>query len=926
MNDIKNDDILAQIKSNKLIFEKFNNFKLKNLRSSINNPEIINVLEYIPLLLHVNMPEFPGYVKSDQVPSGIYGFNPSKELMSFVRSKHPSAIIPKNITPFVQMFALMGSAGTIAFSNISDFDFWVCVYEKDVDDEALKLFKLKCKEIEQWAAENYGLEVHFFINDIDKVKKNIFDKDDEYGMSGTSLGQLLKDEFFRSSIVINGKYPFWWVVPAYCSDETYELWLKSLNGSNMKSDFIDIGNLYKIIKDDFLVAALFQILKSIGNPFKSIIKLGLLERYLYNIDESPFISNYIKNNVHNNKIDSENVDAYLIMFKQVYEHYTAVINDPNSINILKTCFYLKVDPNLSSPKADDEKLEKIRVMKDIIKEWQWHDATIKHVDNFENWDIEAVNRLLTNTKKFILKGYKQILNNLQSDKIKLNIPTATLQSISHQIFSHFLPAEDKIDNTLSLKSYPPEKLLRIEFVRDKNNREFWILSKRVIHKNKSTGVILRKDKTLIGLTVWIALNGFFQKDYTRLDIDPGLYVLDPNFIRELITELSYNFTFKRLKLKNSYFFREAFPVMSYIIINPYSKYNSVIEDIVLLFYNSWGETRYKSYRSEIDLSQIFITLINSGLITELDFNNAIKLTSSQPYNSSKHFKRIKLLAQELYNFFVFNRSNEKKRYITMLGNKYFIFSNKRVRNNEVVGFYPCDTEVKLLYTIAYNRGIKNNIKIDASVPELNYLKTIIDNYKDNAIQIYFQIGNKYNYFFVSDERGSIIFYRKRSEDFINYIARLYDFSLNVIKNISEGNQQSVFAESEKRVEVYKLNRDTNHSCSITEIDIESDRDVSYVRKNIIPITLSLHLLETGDMGYRFTLPDGGYSEIYNAGEIDGIAREIKTLMDNVNGYSYYITNINLNHLDLNMYKNFTSLAFSEKNRFELLVEKGMKII
>ena len=66
--------------------------------------------------------------------------------MNFIRSKFPQvhAVLPKTNKPFIQMLALMGSGGTIAFTSRSDLDFWVCANENEYDPEAIINFRRKC--------------------------------------------------------------------------------------------------------------------------------------------------------------------------------------------------------------------------------------------------------------------------------------------------------------------------------------------------------------------------------------------------------------------------------------------------------------------------------------------------------------------------------------------------------------------------------------------------------------------------------------------------------------------------------------------------------------------------------------------------------------------------------------------------------------
>jgi len=931
-------DILDRVRAYKQNFLVYNRLKLNQLHESLERQVIMDLLEFIPFLLHVNIPDLPGYIQSAVMPVGISGYSLAGRTPKMAVSRTITPGMMKHVSePFVHMLALMGSSGTIAFNSRSDFDFWVCGYESEYSPEAISQFKAKCRKIEDWIAETYSLEVHFFLNDIVRVQKNIFDRDEHEGLAGSSLGQLLKEEFFRSSILIAGKIPFWWVTPPDVSDVEYQAWYLAVRDSDMGPEFVDIGNLGKIIVEDFLIAALFQILKSLGNPFKSIIKLGLLERYMHDVEGNPYISNLIKKNVQSGKMEPEDIDAYLIMFNQVHDYFARELKDDASLDLVKNSFYLKVDPRLSQavkplPRGRQEQPESLkrRKMKEYTARWQWTPSMIGKMDEFDSWDIDSVHSMMNSSKKYILQGYKSILNSMGELSKTKNLSPQAIKGITHKIYSHFAIEPTKIDNTLSFKTYPAEKLLTIEFIKDRDGKEYWLLQKRLIVHKSATKLIMHKDASLFGLVVWISLNGLFQKDYTRLEIATGLHEVDPNFIRELITELSVHFSFKKVELENSYFLRDPFPVMSYMIINPYSRYAKRLEEIIFLYHSSWGETRFDVYRSELDLAQIAVRVINGGLMTGRDYRHAISLIASQPFGSSKEFHRIREFCRDIYEFFVTEEDDARKRYITMLGNSFFIFSSRKKGTDNIIVSTLLENELRLLYNLSYNRGNKTLLRFDPSVPELEYLKAITENHKDDVIQVYFQIASKYSYFFVSDEKGAITFYRKDAAKMMEYLAHLHDFAYSAAETILANNRNSTLAGGEGKggeiVELYRLEREAGRQTQIKKIDPAAFSRLQETKKAMKPFHLSLHLMEDGDFGYRFTLPDGGFSEIYHKNEMDALARELKVLLQSVPGYTFYVSGINLEHAGLKLYKMFTSISFAEKNRFELLVEKGMRTV
>ena len=109
--------ILNKIKENYNKFEQYNKIKLDNLYSSISSEEIADIIKSIPLFFDINQPRLPGYISSDKMPLGVSGYSASGRTMELARKMNPSLTMTKENSnvPFVQMVALMGSVGTIAF-------------------------------------------------------------------------------------------------------------------------------------------------------------------------------------------------------------------------------------------------------------------------------------------------------------------------------------------------------------------------------------------------------------------------------------------------------------------------------------------------------------------------------------------------------------------------------------------------------------------------------------------------------------------------------------------------------------------------------------------------------------------------------------------------------------------------------------------
>ena len=160
---------------NRQSFLRFNQFKIVRCLKSLSEVDRL-IFSTVPLLLLVHQEGLPGYFAADNVPCGIQGFVLTDEARVAAEKLFPDVIIRRdeNLAPIIQTALLMGSVGSIAQTKKSDLDYTLLVDKSQFTDETMKLFLKKLNLIETWTWDNYHLETHFFINDYEEVKNNIF--------------------------------------------------------------------------------------------------------------------------------------------------------------------------------------------------------------------------------------------------------------------------------------------------------------------------------------------------------------------------------------------------------------------------------------------------------------------------------------------------------------------------------------------------------------------------------------------------------------------------------------------------------------------------------------------------------------------------------------------------------------------------------
>ena len=121
-----------------------------------------DILRILPLLYHVNHPLLPGYVSKD-APYGVSGYTPDAEALSIIAGFSRTFRIKrdKRHKPDIQSLFIMGSSGTLAHSEASDVDAWLCISPR-LSAEQEAVLAAKALKIDDWANAE-GLELHTFV-------------------------------------------------------------------------------------------------------------------------------------------------------------------------------------------------------------------------------------------------------------------------------------------------------------------------------------------------------------------------------------------------------------------------------------------------------------------------------------------------------------------------------------------------------------------------------------------------------------------------------------------------------------------------------------------------------------------------------------------------------------------------------------------
>jgi len=232
------------------------------------------------------------------------------------------ALPPTGETVAIEAIYSIGSVGTVAQTTSSDLDVWICLDAPEARGPQTAAFQEKLAVISRMAEREHGLEVHFFCMTAQDIRDNVFGFSEDEGQ-GSAQGCLLKEEFYRTVLVVAGRKPAWWCVAPGAEPDAYGKTLTDLARTEpeVAADSLDCGSVGAIAGDEYFGASLWMIVKSLTSPFKSILKFGLLEKYAEQAARPELLCETLKAALITGQNGLWQCDPYALLFAEISRYY-----------------------------------------------------------------------------------------------------------------------------------------------------------------------------------------------------------------------------------------------------------------------------------------------------------------------------------------------------------------------------------------------------------------------------------------------------------------------------------------------------------------------------------------------------------------------------------------------------------------------------
>lgn len=474
------------------------------------------VLHLLPLLFHVNHPGLPGYV-STSAPAGLSDYEPTEaalnEARQLARSFRYWALPQQQVAPLHGLF-LMGSLGTLAQTERSDMDLWLC-HDPALDEAALDLLRRKARAVEHWAASQ-GAELHVFLVDPERFASGRRDAELTGEDCGSSQHYLLLDEFFRTALWLAGRTPTWWLVPAE-QEERYPDYVAALRSCGVLTaeQELHFGYLGRIPAREYLGAGMWQLYKAMQSPYKSVLKLLLNEAYASAHPGGEALALQFKRDVLSGVDDLDDLDPYIRLYRRLEDYLR---DDAARLELVRRCLYLKVDRQLSRPASALGRTWQRQLLRQLCAGWGWGEPRLVLLDSRPRWKLRQVESELRLLVAALMRSYLSLKAFAEQQHVLNPLSERDMLVLARRLRVLFARSGAKIDTVnpgiANSLAEPNLTLRRVE-------PEQWALYDGSLTANQCQDrVPLKRSRHLIALLAWAQRNGVLDSA-SRVTLHPG---------------------------------------------------------------------------------------------------------------------------------------------------------------------------------------------------------------------------------------------------------------------------------------------------------------------------------------------------------------------------------------------------------------------
>jgi adenylate cyclase class 1 len=764
-----------QLRAVKRRFLALNKDRLRLVQESLELRQRAFV-ELVPLLLHINHPMLPGYL-STKTPCGICDYTPRKRCIQTAKQLARSFRYQRRAQRryYISAVYLIGSTGTIAYSSASDFDIWVC-HQPGLTAEERAALSEKTDAIGSWA-ESLGLEVHFFLMDDASFRAGEHQQLSNEN-AGSSQHHLLLDEFYRTGLLVAGRFPLWWLVPPDYEDR-YEEYVEKLVANRFVKaiDVVDFGGLARLPSEEFFGATLWQLYKAVDSPYKSILKILLMEAYAEQYPNTQLLSLRFKKAVHEGDVQLARVDPYVMMCNSV-EEYLLSRKEMDRVDLARRCFYFKVGEAMGRPDYPYEDSWRRVAMRNLIEEWGWGHNKLATLDQRRQWKIKRVLDERNTLVAELTRSYRALSQFAREHNSQVSIRASDLNLLGRKLYVAFERKAGKVEIiNPGISRDLSEERLSLHHSEAPGQAGWALYRGTVMLSDAGEHTPLKRTASLLELLAWCHFNGLVNRNPSSISVQPpecGLTHWELRCVLDCLQELfpgAGRPPNNMQSLAGQAMLRRAGLFIN-LARDPMAKFTRngmqlVSERIDPLSYGGQWENLALSFETIVTTSWgEVITARHAGRKALLDclcdYFSWLSVTSGkqQPHVSCFSFsssrgpiiaRRLEELISDISDFFYLNYWRRRGRYVLRVGQRYYVLQCE----HDMPRYREFDSLPALLLHLGEPQDAFSPIRFDKQTLDDSPLGVALERNSEGQVQFFYHLQGGRAQVYILDERGSL---------------------------------------------------------------------------------------------------------------------------------------------------------------------------
>jgi len=309
-----------------------------------------------------------------------------------------------------------------------------------------------------------------------------------------------------------------------------------------RDDFVDTGNVDDISQEEFFGGSIWTLIKSFKAPFKTLMKMGLLEEYMFNNTRSNLLCHEIKKKIFSG-MPFEKIDTYKNLFERV-EKYFQTTKTEREVDSLRIAFYLKTGSKVNNYElvhgsTDPNK----KMLMELINDWDWDPQRVGKLNSYMDWQMMEKVALGNRMNQILMNSYKNISEaNAKLGPRKSLITDRDTHLLGRKLFSFYRKTVNKVENLFALVDgdTSEKELTFLHHQTNPTDKGTWYLI-----RGKTLALlelipqenIIKKASTLQFLIAFTSFNNLYNQD-TVLLLRSEQHSIKGQDLKNLLNELS----------------------------------------------------------------------------------------------------------------------------------------------------------------------------------------------------------------------------------------------------------------------------------------------------------------------------------------------------------------------------------------------------